>query len=635
MKKIVGLLLCAILLVTTMSGAMLPASAEEPNTQDAFRLSGVSDVTGEDGTRTYRVYAPYTDTYTLSSSDTVSISLSRDGSALAEGGDSLAVELTKDEVYTLEIRTEQPNASFVLAAQAENHLVTLPYDIGEPVDTSSIPLESDGSDPLVPAEISYQKRDGGTYIYCNNPEGIPAEMVGNAFIRTENLTGEVYFTFEHSNHAGYDIYLGYQVKNDGDSDVYVTVTNIGYQTIGTWLGQEAWDDFYNTTFELPDFYFEKQDQYAADYGYKNYTARVFQPITYRLPAGAYFYVIGGTSEDAYQNISVDGTADVRVGSVRCASGNVKFTVTGGSVTGSFYAYSDIAQVKAEPKQLGYVAGDYARQYIGTGDHAGVVDSYITWTFNDKTRGGALPVTYTSSYDENVPAVTEPYAAYNSTPHTINAKNWVTHLNPQSEHKAIGTDMVAFTCVDENGNEVVLDNDHADGSGKPGNFGNWMIEYQDHFTLVNQGDAERTVTLTTKDNGSLGMLARDGVTGEVLRADLTVRTNAAANYEYEVTVPAHSVRQIVLDYVLLGNSYGCVVHAANLSRYVAPPKEPSESAAGEESEVVSEPSEDTVSDGLEGSAAGSLKLALMIGIPAVVVLAGGASALAVCKKRKKK
>lgn len=637
MKKLVGLLLCALLLMPVLSGAVQSASAENLQAEvNAFRLSGISDVTGGDGKRAYCVYAPYTDTYTLSSPDTVSISLSRDGNLLAEGSDSLTAELTKDEVYTLEIRTEQANAAFVLAAQAENHLVTLPYDIGEPVDTSSFSLESDGSDPLIPAEVSYQKRGGGTYIYSNNPEGIPAEMVGNAFIRTEDLTGDVYFTFEHSNHSGYDIYLGYQLKNDGDSDVYVTVTNIGYQTIGTWLGQQAWDDFYNTTFELPDFYFDKLDQYAADYGYVKYTARVFQPITYRLPAGEYFYVIGGTSEDAYQNISVDGTADVPVGSIRCASGNVKFSVSGGSVTGTFYAYENIAQVKAEPKQLGYVTGDYARQYIGTGDHAGVIDSYVTWTFSDETRGGALPVTYTSSYDENVPAVTDPYTAYNSTPHTVNANNWVTHLNPQSEHRAIGTDMVAFTCVDENGNEVVLDNNHADGAGKPGNFGNWMIEYQDHFTLVNQGDADRVVTLTTKDNGSLAMLARDGVTGEVLQADLTVRTSAAANYEYKVTVPAHSVRQITLDYVLLGNSYGCVVHAANLSRYVAPPKESSEDAAGEESEATSEASgEPESADEPEEDAGGSLKLVLAIAIPVLVILAGGVSAMAVYRKRKQK
>ena len=39
-----------------------------------------------------------------------------------------------------------------------------------------------------------------------------------------------------------------------------------------------------------------------DYAYQNYSPKIFQPTTYRLPAGEYFYVIGGTTSDAYNNI---------------------------------------------------------------------------------------------------------------------------------------------------------------------------------------------------------------------------------------------------------------------------------------------------------------------------------------------
>ena len=638
MKRFVGLLLCALLLVTTLSGAALPASAEEASAQEPFRLSGISDVTGADGTRTYRVYAPYTDTYTLSSSDTVSISLSRDGSALAEGSDSLAAELTENKVYTLEIRTEQPSAAFVLSAQAENHLVTLPYDVAEPVDASSFSLESDGTDPLVPAEINYQKRGGGTYIYSNNPEAIKEDAVGHAFIRSEGLTGDVYFTFEHANYSGTPIYLGYQLKNDGDSDVYITVTNVGYQAGGTWFGQLAWNDFYNVYFDPPSDYFSNPKKYFEDYAFQKYIPRVFQPITYRLPAGEYFYVIGGTSEDAYQHINVDNSANKTLGNIRCANGNVKFTVTGGSVTGTFYAYKDIAQVQAEPASLGYVTGDYAPQYSGKADHAGVIDNYVTWTFSDETKGGTLPVTYTNYYDDHVPAHTAPYTAYNSTPHTVNATSWMTHLNPQNSHNAVGMDMVGFPYYDQNGNAVLVDNDHADGAGNPANTGNWMIEYQDHFTLVNQGDAERTVNLTIKDNGALAMLVRDSVTGEILQADLTAGLNQPSpNYTYTVEVPAHSVKQVTLDYVLLACSYGSVVHAASLSRYAAPP-ETSESMSGDDSgsETVSDTSDESVSDETsEGSGTGNRSLALWIAIPVLVVLIGGAAAVLYCKKRKQK
>ena len=659
MKKIGCFLLCA-LLMTAAFGAALPTSAEESSQENAsaqesaFRLSGVSDVTGADGKRSYQVYAPYTDTYSLSSGDTVSISLSKEGEVLAEGETSLTAELTEGAVYTLTVRTEQANFPFVLAAQADNHLITLPYDVGEPVDTSSIPLEGDGSDPLVPAEVNYQKRGGGTYIYSNNPEAIREDAVGKAFIRSEGLTGEVYFTFEHANYSGSNIYLGYQLKNEGDSDVYITVTNVGYQAGGTWFGQRAWYDFYNIAFDPPGDYFSNPGKYFEDYAFQKYTPRVFQPITYRLPAGESFYVIGGTSQDAYRNISVDGSADKPLGKIRCANGNVKFTVTGGSVTGTFYAYSDIAQVQAEPESLGYVTGGYAAQYSGKADHAGVIDNYMTWTFSDETRGGALPVTFTNYYDDHVPANAAPYTAYNSTPHTVNGSSWMTHLNPQNSHGAVGMDMVEFPYYDQNGNAVVVDNNHADGAGNPANTGNWMIEYQDHFTLVNQGDADRSVNLTIKDNGALAMLVRDSVSGEILRADLTAGLNQPSpNYTYTVDVPAHSVKQITLDYVLLACSYGSVVHGASLSRYVAPPSDASESTSGDGSEIVSdasgEPESDAQSadgskpesdvqsvDGSEGGESeGTLKTVLMIAIPALVVAVGGTAAVLICKKRKGK
>ena len=572
MKKLFSLLLCAVLVMTVLSGAAVSTSADDlratslqastPN-ETAFRLSGISDVTGANGVRTYRVYAPYTDTYTLSASYDASVTLSHNGKALAEGKTSFKVKLTENEVYTLEVKTGRANASFTLTVTAQNHMITLPYDVAEPLDVSSFSLRSDGTDPLKPATLNYQKRGGGTYVYSNNPEAIRADAVGKAFIRSEGLTGDVYVTFEHANYSGSPIDLGYQLKNEGDSDVYVTVTNVGYQTSGTWLGQESWYDFYNVAFELPEDYFSIPEN-KSYYDFQEYTPRVFQPITYRLPAGEYFYVIGGTTVDAYRNINVDKSANRPIRSVACANGNVKFTVTGGSVTGTLYAYRNVSQVKAEPESLGYVTGEYARQYSGRQEHAGVIDNYATWVFSDETKDGALPVTYTTRYDAYRPWETTPYAVYNSIPHTVNAKSWVTHLNPQNDHAAVGTDMVSFVYYDQNGREVVLDNDCADGAGGPGNFGNWMIEYQDHFTLVNQGKEPRSVTFTTKDSGSLAMLVRDSLTGEILQADLTAGIHAGTpNYKYTVVIPPHSVKQITLDYLLLACSYGRVVHTATL------------------------------------------------------------------------
>ncbi len=539
----------------------------------AFRLSSIDDVSGADKTATYSVYAPYTDTYTITSTNVSAIVLKQGDTVVRQGATTLSVNLTENEVYTLTVTTVNANQAFKLTTVAKNHAVTLPYEVAEPVDTTNISLNSTTSNSLKAAEINYVPREGGTYIYSNNPEQFGAQHVGQAFMRNRGLTGDVYVTYEHANYAGQNVYLGYQLKNEGDTDVYVTVLNVGYQWTGTWFGQLAWYDFYNTHFELPDDYFTStgaiSSKYSGlDYAYQNYTPRVYQPTTYRLPAGEYFWVIGGTSADAYRNINVDNSANHYVNPIRCANGNVKFSVTGGSVTGTMYCYTNASQVAAEPDALGYVADGYAQQYSGIADHHGVIDNYVTWMFNDNVGGGMLPVKYTTYYDNNCPAQTKPYAAYNSTPHMVsNATSWMTHLNPQNNHSAVGMDMVAFRWHDENGKEVIIDNDHADGAGLPANTGNWMIEYQDHFTLVNQGNTARTITLHLRDHGSLALLVRDSQTGEVLETAFTAglgENNVFSNYTYDVVVPAHSIKQITLDYLLVACSYGSVTHAATIA-----------------------------------------------------------------------
>ena len=547
---------------------------EEPyvpdtNEHGAFRISSIDDFVDETGTRSYKVYAPYTDTYTIEGEGVTGITLTQEETVIAEGMDGLNVALNEDGVYTLTVKAEA-KTDFKITVTADNHVITLPYDIPE----NNAPIEYDvyGNDELVAAEVNYIKRAGGTYIYSNNPEQFAAQHVGKAFMRNEGLVGDVYVTFEHANYSGSNAYLGYQLKNNTDHDVYITVTNVGYQWTGTWFGQLAWYDFYNTSFKLPADYLNENGSITSkysglDYAYKNYEPRIYQPTTYRLPAGEYFWVIGGTSADAYRNINVDNSANRHVNPVRCANGNVKFTVTGGEVTGTMYCYTNASQVKAEPKALGYVAAGYAQQYSGIGNHHGVIDNYMEWTFGDDDKAGMLPVTYTNYYSNYIPSSAPAFNKYNSFPHVNNTTSWMTHLNPQNDHRAVGMDMVEFIWHDQNGKKIVIDNEHADGGGQPANTANWMIEYQDHFTLINQGDTDRTVVLHLRDHGTLAILVRDGESGEVLEASYTAglgeNSGVFSNYTYEITVPAHSVKQITLDYLLVACSYGSVIHAAEL------------------------------------------------------------------------
>ena len=63
------------------------------------------------------------------------------------------------------------------------------------------------------------------------------------------------------------------------------------------------------------------------------------------------------------------------------------------------------------------------------------------------------------------------------------------------------------------------------------------------------------------------MVRDSLTGEVLEASYTAglgeNSSVFSNYTYTLTVPAHSVKQVTLDYLLVACSYGSVIHAVEM------------------------------------------------------------------------
>ena len=568
-KPILFILLSCFVLVHSGCSNDTSDKYVKPINTEVFRLSNINDVSDNDGIMSYKVKAPYTDTYQIQTSSTNSnvkhIAIFKDETKLASSSSALTVDLVKNEVYTLKIIAEK-NSDFNINVKAINNLITYPYDTLKPKEIS---YSETSGDPLQSAIIEYTKREGGTYIYSNNPEMIPNQSINTAFIKDEGLTGDVFMTFEHANWAGVNLYLGYELKNETNNDVYITVTNIGYQVGGTWFGQLAWYDYYNTQFELPEDYFSSPSVIAPkyanlDYAYQKYKPRIFQPITYRLPAGEKFFVIGGTTKNSYNNINVDKTGNKRLGSNLCSNGNVRFLVTGGSVTGTFYAYTNDKELENITEAVGYKVGGYAAQYCGIAHHKGVIDTNISWEFNDQTAAKTLPVTYTNYYDNNVPNQTTPYKEYNNTPHTTNSTTWMTHLNPQNDKRAVGSDMVDFICKDENGNDVVIDSFHADGNGNRANTANWMIEYQEHFTFINSGSNERTIKINYKDHGTLTMMVRDTASGELLETYYSCGLGGdSISYSYEIKVAGNSSVQVSMCYSLVACSYGSVNHWVTL------------------------------------------------------------------------
>lgn len=521
---------------------------------------------------------------------------------------SINEQLLKDGYTMKKTETENGYKLELEFAEKEYNGNGQPFDNRFYYGTKTI--ENDGSLKSKRASVAYTKREGGTYIYSNNPEMLAPEDIGQAILRTEDLSGDVIFTYEHSNHTGVPVYFGYQLLNEGDTDVTVTVTNLGFQPDGEWLGQRSWSDYFNYRFELPEDYFYTDGSVNPIYvgcDYIDYTPQFREPVTVTVPAGEYIYVLGGTSEDAYNNTNIFNSADTPILPGKCSNAVVKFNVSGGNVTGTFYVYTDASQVRANPEEQGFITErfnsktqkmtDYSKQYKGVDPTAGLIESNITFVVDDSTKSGRLPVTYTKYYDPAYASKNTPYAEYTLQPKVINATEWVTALNPNGVDMAIGTDMMIFQCTDTEGNGIVIDTEHADSSGEPANIGNWMVQYTDNFTLINAGSEERTFTFFKRGNsGVLFVMTRDDC-GNILDAkaltgpynfgsldecfagvnkSLLIQKNGrwwfkvADGRPYcdviderseviKITVEPNSVKRISIDYVILGNSCGGTTH----------------------------------------------------------------------------
>ena len=87
-------------------------------------------------------------------------------------------------------------------------------------------------------------------------------------------------------------------------------------------------------------------------------------MTYRLPAGKHIYVMGGTTEDAYNNVNVFNTADKKVNG-GCSNGAVLFEVIGDNVEAAFYAYKKSENVQIDNNtHQGYVTVDDKGNVVG-------------------------------------------------------------------------------------------------------------------------------------------------------------------------------------------------------------------------------------------------------------------------------
>ena len=432
----------------------------------------------------------------------------------------------------------------IISLGSETGTLLRPKAFGEPKPASS--LES--------CTVEYVKRTGGKYIYCNNPEALRSEDINVMLLKEENMSGGYFFTFEHANYTGKSVYLGFRIVNTGTENITVSVHNIGYQTEGDGYGIYEWNDFYGVDFERP-------------WTGENVPI-VYDNTEYTVPAGEYIYVIGGTSADAYNNINVGNTADNGLSVYRVANGAVYFTVSGGSAEGQFCCYDDAENISEVTEEQGYVTNrngrDFSRQYKGSAPYTGVIDASFAWTVDDSVENSTkLPVNYKVSYASD--AKTAGYKAYEEynidvVDKEIISDSWHTHLSVNSSHTAIDTDMMPFFCTTTDGKEVVIDSYHADGKPDSANIGNWMVIYQEQYTFCNTGNETRAFVLNMKTGNSfvVALLVRDAE-GNVIDKMLLNHGIYDETSFYSLDVGPEESRQITVEYVLLANSYGSVIH----------------------------------------------------------------------------
>ena len=558
-----------------------------------FRLSSILDIASSNGTTTYKMIAPYDDSYNLKCKDATSVIVYNEyGQVISKEGNVVDVTLTKNQLVYVSIVGLQ-DVEFRLTVSAKNHLVELPYEINSSIDLDSLKTNSESKvDPLKPSNISYTKRDDGKglYINSNNPEKITEKEFNTVLTRQEVTDKEVFFTFEHNNANSRAYYYGYRVTNTDDHDIYITVKNLGYQIngAGSWLGEDEWIKFYNTKFESDTSNYTPSQlaNYQAYVSFSNqYKSNNRKPITYRIPSGKYIYVMGGTVADAYNNISVFDSANKKVQG-GCGNGAVLFEVTGGTAEGAFMVYTNPnasalneSEYVTDKKEYGYIVTrdgtNVGSQYIGYDNCHGVVDADLTWTFNDNTPDQTLPVSFTNPYFTTQKGGT-PYSKIDNfiPQENVGVKEWLTHINPNNNSETVGTDMTDYITVDHLTKQAItLGARFIDGRGKNANIGNWMVDYIDTITLVNQGDQVRTFTYQLTHSGVILAFVRDenGYVDESFTPKYCVKIGGSDygdaiddRFIYSVEVQPHSIKRFSVNYNLLANSYGCIRHKATLN-----------------------------------------------------------------------
>ena len=547
----------------------------------AFFSGNISDDTGLEKEKIYKIKANVTDTFSFSMDNlfvTATFFDKNEKCILFESTQG-KLEFIKNEIYFIKIKSLKENQNFILTLTPVNNKLVTPYEIIKP-SLDNYSFNNIKEDILRPATIKMKQRDGGTYLYSNMPESLPDEVINTIIMRNLNLTGECFLTFEHRNTTSINnIYMGYRLTNLENHDVYITITNLGYQTTGSWLGEKSWMDYYGINypiefekFKTDTFIYEGKEYNAREWfnDYLNfddsYQPNPLKPVTYKLPAGEKIYIIGGTTQDNYKNLNIAGSADKKIGKNSCVNGNIKFIINNGSVMGDLVVYDDINKINLDNVKIQnvrkYGENDDFGGRLGYSPFHGVIDNNPVWQFNDYSASRKLPVYYQSYYADELKDSYEPFEKVaNCYNHDVYSSEWKTHLSAQLNHGYVGTDMVNMFAY-YNEELIEFSNYIANPAGKIWDYGNWMIEYQENCSFINHGSKDRNVKFHLVNGSCLFYIIKDN-NNNILKSGMQLLQCMGDLPIYETVIPAHSKVTISVNFVLPANTNGSVIHYIEL------------------------------------------------------------------------
>ncbi|MDP4094065.1 MAG: NPCBM/NEW2 domain-containing protein, partial [Bacillota bacterium] len=364
-----------------------------------------------------------------------------------------------------------------------------------------------GADNSLTCPVSYKKKDGGIFIYCNNPESIkPEDLVdsGKIILEQSGIEGNAQVFLEQINNTGKQIYYAIQLHNPGNGTVTVTVNNKGYSVRG-WSGikqnYNCWMDF----------------------------SRADRKYSFKIPPGSTGWLLEPAAVKPYTGKSDEGLIN----------SSINFNVQGGSTEIRFCASSsntpDILKLIDKACYEGYVTrhtstwGE-ARMYKGISQNLPDISGNFTWVIDDYDKKGPLPVCYNGN----------------------GYSGWATHITLEKLPGAYVNDLFSFTTP----KNIMFSPTGTDPSTMKCNLGNWGVTYHDTIKITNKGTLARRIGIALAD-------AVDNTSAIVIKPDGSIIKNGNQKEHFKkitsIVIGPGRTSEYKLDYLIPGSSNGGLMH----------------------------------------------------------------------------